>query len=199
MMKKLFCVLLAGAMLAAVTGCSAKTVETTAAETTVAETTTEAASVEETTAAESAEETTASEAGENAGTLGETLRLDFENRVAENADVSALDLAEGIVSNEVILFAGATMEVEEGLLTGFGNAEITGFEEGVMFGPVISTIPFVGYVFETADAESAEALVAVLTENANPRWNVCTEAEETVIGTAGDKVFFVMCPKSLDE
>lgn len=199
MMKKLFCVLLAGAMFATITGCGAKTVETTAAETTVAETTTEAASVEETTAAESADETTTSEAGENAGTLGETLRLDFENRVAENADASAIDLAEGIVSNEVILFAGATMEVEEGLLTGFGNAEITGFEEGVMFGPVISTIPFVGYVFETADEESAEALVAVLTENANPRWNVCTEAEETVIGTAGDKVFFVMCPKSLDE
>lgn len=204
MMKKLFGALLAGAMFATITGCGAKTTETTAAETTVAETTVEETTAEEATVEETTEESTeeatdAAEVGENAGTLGETLLLDFENRTAENADVTAMDLAEGIISNEVILFGGATMEVEEGLLTGFGNAEITGFEEGVMFGPVISTIPFVGYVFDTEDAESAEALVAVLTENANPRWNVCTEAEETVVGTAGDKVFFLMCPKSLEE
>lgn len=198
MKKKLFCVLLAGAMFAAITGCSAKTTETTAA-TTEAETTVSETTAEETAEAGSEEETTAEEAGESAGTLGEILRLDFENRVAENADATALDLAEGIVSNEKILFGGATMEVEEGLLTGFGNAEITGFEEGVMFGPVISTIPFIGYVFEVADEASAESLVALLSENANQRWNVCTEAEETVIGTAGDKVFFVMCPKSLEE
>ncbi|MBQ7796537.1 MAG: hypothetical protein IJ374_08280 [Lachnospiraceae bacterium] len=179
-MKKLVCLLLAGAMFASITGCGAGTAkETTAAETTTMEETTEARKEPE--------------------TLGEALLYDFEDRVAENADATAQELAEGILTNELLLFQGGAMPVEEGFLTGFDNVEVTGFEEGVMFAPMIGTIPFVGYVFDTADAESAEALVTVLTENANPRWNICTEAEETISGTVEDKVFFVMCPKSLEE
>ena len=178
-MRKLLCVLLAGAMLASVTGCGAKTTETKPAETTTVEETTEARKEPE--------------------TLGEALLFDFEDRVAENAEATAQELAEGILTNELILFQGGAMPVEEGFLMGFDNAEIKGFEEAVMFAPMIGTIPFVGYVFDMPDADSAEALVEVLTENANPRWNICTEAEETVSGTAEDKVFFVMCPKSLEE
>ena len=86
----------------------------------------------------------------------------------------------------------------EGWLNGFDAESITGFSECAMFAPMIGTIPFVGYVFDMPDAESAEALIDVLTENADPRWNICTEAEETVTGTAEDKVFFVMCPKSME-
>ena len=178
-MRKLFCVLLAGAMFASITACGAKTTETTPAETTTVVETTEARKEPE--------------------TLGEALLFDFEDRVAENAEATAQELAEGILTNELILFQGGAMPVEEGYLTGFDNVEVKGFEEGVMFAPMIGTIPFVGYVFDTADAESAEALVEVLTENANPRWNICTEAEETISGTVEDKVFFVMCPKSLEE
>ena len=37
-----------------------------------------------------------------------------------------------------------------------------------------------------------------LTDNANPRWNICVEADQTVVGTKGDKVFFLMCPASYD-
>ena len=176
-MKKFLCVLLAGAMLASITACGAKTAETKPAETTEATT----------------------EARKEPETLGEALLFDFQDRVAENAEATAQELADGILSNEMILFSGASMPVEEGFLMGFDNVEVKGFEEGVMFAPMIGSIPFVGYVFDTADAESAEALVTVLTENANPRWNICVEAEETVSGTAEDKVFFVMCPKSLEE
>ena len=177
MMKKFLCVLLAGAMLASITACGAKTAETKPAETTEATT----------------------EARKEPETLGEALLFDFQDRVAENAEATAQELADGILSNEMILFSGASMPVEEGFLMGFDNVEVKGFEEGVMFAPMIGSIPFVGYVFDTADAESAEALVTVLTESANPRWNICVEAEETVSGTVEDKVFFVMCPKSLEE
>ena len=177
-MKKIFCVLLAGAMFASITGCGAKTTETTPAETTTEATT---------------------EARKEPETLGEVLLFDFEDRVAENAEATAQELAEAIITNEAILFSGGAMPVEEGYLMGFGEAEIKGFEEAVMFAPMIGTIPFVGYVFDMPDAESADALVEVLEENADPRWNICTEAEETVVGTAEDKVFFVMCPKSLEE
>ena len=150
----------------------------------------------ETTPAETTVEETTRKAPE---TLGEALLYDFEDRVEENAEATAQELAEGIITNELILFQGGAMPVEEGYMMGFGEAEITGFEEAVMFAPMIGTIPFVGYVFDMPDAESAEALVKVLTENADPRWNICTEAEETVVGTAEDKVFFVMCPKSLEQ
>ena len=175
-MKKLLSVVLAGAMMASLTACGGGAAQTTPAETTVEETTRKAPE-----------------------TLGETLLFDFEDRVAENSEATAQELAEGILTNEAILFSGDAMPVEEGLLMGFGEAEITGFEEAVMFAPMIGTIPFVGYVFDMPDAESAEALIDVLTENADPRWNICTEAEETVTGTAEDKVFFVMCPKSLEQ
>lgn len=201
-MKKLFGLVLTGAMVVSLAACGGgnaketsavetSTIEVTESETTAAEETSEA---EEASGAE-----TSAEAVADAGTLGETLLHDFEVRVGENSEATALELAEGIIANEKILFSGGAVSVEEGLLTGFGNTEITGFEEGAMFAPMIGTIPFVGYVFDMEDAAGAEALVEVLTEHANPRWNICTEAEETVVGTVEDKVFFVMCPKSLEE
>ena len=38
-----------------------------------------------------------------------------------------------------------------------------------------------------------------LTDNADPRWNVCVEAEETVVENADNMVFFVMCPAQFEE
>lgn len=187
-MKKLFGLALAGAVAVSITACGSGAAETTAAETTAAETT----------AAESTE-TETSESVNEAATLGEALLYDFETRAAENAEATAQEIAEGLLANEQILFSGAVVSVEEGMLAGFGETEITGFEEGAMFAPMISTIPFVGYVFDMENADAAEELAEVLTENADPRWNICTEAEETVVGTAEDKVFFVMCPESLEE
>lgn len=82
---------------------------------------------------------------------------------------------------------------------GFGNDEITGFAEGVMFAPVIGTIPFVGYLFRLDAGTDGDAFVQTLKDQANPRWNICTEADETVVRREGDVVFFVMCPQSMDE
>lgn len=81
------------------------------------------------------------------------------------------------------------IEVEPGYLNGFDD-EIKGFDEGVMFSPMIGSIPFVGYVFKTSDPASLEAL---LKSKANLRWNICTEADEMVSATKGDLVFFMMC------
>jgi hypothetical protein len=68
-----------------------------------------------------------------------------------------------------------------------------------MFAPMIGSIPFVGYVFTLSDDADVESFVTLLSENADPNWNICTEADETVIESAGNKVFFVMCPTSLEE
>ena len=133
--------------------------------------------------------------GGNAGTVGETLLEDFKN---DNAG-TAQEIAERLISNEIIEFAGTTMPVEPGLVAGFDNAEITGFEEGVMFAPMMGTIPFVGYIFTLEEGADVEAFKSTLEENANLRWNICTEAEELTVDSEGNKVFFLMSPKSFEE
>ena len=140
-----------------------------------------------------------SSANEEPKTVGQTLLADFKAKVEENAEVTAQELADGLITNEIIPFMGASMPVEQGLLMGFGNAEINGFEEGVMFAPNIGTIPFIGYVFTLADGTDAEAFVKTLQDNADLRWNICVEAEEMVVESVGNKVFFVMCPSQFEE
>lgn len=131
------------------------------------------------------------------GTIGHALHADFWERITATPEATAQELADGILTNEVIAFMGATMPVEEGWLAGFGS-DITGFKEGVMFAPMIGTIPFVGYIFTLEDGADVDAFVATLETNADPRWNICTEAEQTVIDKSGNTVFFLMCPKQLD-
>ncbi|MCI7066444.1 MAG: hypothetical protein SOY46_07380 [Butyrivibrio crossotus] len=62
---------------------------------------------------------------------------------------------------------------------------------GYEIAPVIGSIPYVSYIFETDDAE---ALAAQLKKSANPRWNICTEANEPVIKVKDNYVFLTMCP-----
>ncbi|MBE7011901.1 MAG: hypothetical protein E7415_04425 [Ruminococcaceae bacterium] len=83
-------------------------------------------------------------------------------------------------------------------LPGFDEAEIKGYKSGVAFMPMIGSIPFVGYVFDLDGTVSASDFVSKLKSNANLRWLICAEAEEMVTGSEGNKVFFVMCPKSLE-
>lgn len=132
-------------------------------------------------------------------TAGQTLLGVFMEASNANADATAQELADTVLADPSIQFSGVTMEVEPGLLSGFGNAEITGFDEGVMFGPMIGSIPFVGYVFVVPEGEDVDAFMNTLKENADPRWNICTEADETVVESSGQKVFFLMCPSSFAE
>jgi len=132
------------------------------------------------------------------GTLGQTLAKDFKDRVTADSTLSAQAIADEIIKNPAIQFGPAVMPVEEGNLTGFDNAEIKGFKEGVMFAPMIGTIPFVGYVFVLEDGADVEGFKTTLSDNANMRWNICTEAEEKVVENVGNTVFFLMCPKSLE-
>ena len=128
-------------------------------------------------------------------TVGKVLLQDFKS----NPDGTVLEVAERIITSESIPFMGGAMEVEPGLLTGFDNAEITGFKEGAMFSPMIGTIPFVGYIFEVEDGTDVDAFMETLKDNANLSWNICTEAEELTLGREGNKVFFLMSPMSFEE
>lgn len=131
-------------------------------------------------------------------TLGNTLLADFKAKA--NAGMSAEEIANGLLTNPAILFSGVTNPVAPGdYLPGFNDAEIKGFKSGVAFMPMIGSIPFVGYVFELDGSVGASSFISSLKSNANLRWLVCAEAEEMVAGSANDKVFFVMCPKSLEQ
>lgn len=132
-------------------------------------------------------------------TVALTLKVEFHKQLQEKPDATAQEIADAIMANPIIQFSPATMPVEPGLLSGFDNAEITGFESGVMFAPAMGTIPFVGYIFELADGTDVEAFKTTLTDNANLRWNICTEAEEMMVDNIDNTVFFIMAPKSMEQ
>ena len=176
-MKKLFSILIAATLLLSLCACGSSAPAAT--EPPVQETPTPPAAP------------SASPPGES---MGQALLKDFSDRVNAEPELGAEELAKALLENPVIEFAGDALPVEPGLLTGFGNAEITGFAQGAMFAPMISTIPFVGYVFVLDEGADAEAFVQTLKDNADPRWNICTEADETIAEHVGNTVFFVMCP-----
>ena len=133
------------------------------------------------------------------GTVGQVLKDDFLTQVDANADATAQELADALIANPIIPFAGATMPVEEGLLNGFGNTEVTGFSEGVMFAPMIGSIPFVGYVVTLEEGADAEAFMQSLKDSADLNWNICTAADEMTVEQSGNKVFFLMSPLNFSE
>ncbi len=128
-------------------------------------------------------------------TVGETLLNEFK----ANPEGTAQEIAERIIGNEIIPFMGGATPIEPGLLSGFDNVEITGFKEGCMFGPMMGTIPFVGYIFVLEDGADVDAFVTTLKDNANLRWNICTEAEELTVESEDNTVFFLMSPKKFEE
>ena len=79
-------------------------------------------------------------------------------------------------------------------LTGF-NEKIQGYKKAYMIAPTISTIPFIAYIFES---DKPNELANTLKEQANLRWNICTEADEMKISVVDNYVFFVMSPNNFD-
>lgn len=126
----------------------------------------------------------------------QTLLNVFYDELASNPTATAEELANKVIAHESIQFMPMVAPMEEGYLTGFDN-EIKGFEEAVSFAPGIGTIPFVGYIFTLADGVDVDAFKTTLKNEANLRWNICTEAEEMVCENVGNTVFFLMCPMSL--
>ncbi len=127
---------------------------------------------------------------ETSGTMGTALLNDFIAQLEADSSLSSMDIATALTESPNFVYAGATMEVEPGYLMGF-TEEISGFDDGVMFAPMIGSVPFVGYVFTVSN--DPEGFLATLNSCNDPRWNICTEADETVSTIYGDKVCFIMC------
>lgn len=117
---------------------------------------------------------------------------ELANAEGATAEGVATKLSENSVFGEIAM---GTMDVSEGLLNGF-DGEVKGFSKGTMFSPMIGSMPFVGYVFET---DNADALIDTLKAQHNLGWNICTQADAFVTGKAGNLVFIVMAPNSFDQ
>ena len=190
-MKKLLVTVLTTVLVASMVACGSKNDVVTETTETI---TTETVETETTEMVES-EVTTEAEATD--GTAGQILLAAFREMMAANPEMTAQEAADALIANEIIQFMGGTMPVEEGLLGGFDNAEITGFEEATAFMPMMGSIPFVGYIFDMPEDADLEAFMTTLKDNANMRWQICVEAEEMVVEAIDDKVFFLMCKKDL--
>ena len=141
----------------------------------------------------------------DATTVGGIHWAAFEAALAENADATVEDLAGALLFHEVDgaplnQFMGGTMPIEVGAeyFPGFDNFAITGYKACANFMPMMGSIAYVGYVFELEDGADAQAFINTLTENCNPRWQICVTADQTVAGAIGNKVLFLMCPASYE-
>lgn len=135
--------------------------------------------------------------GSTEGTMAQVLLEDFRTRAQAGETGDLQTLGDSLLSNPVIQFSSAATMVETGYLQGFSK-EIDGFREGVMFGPMMGSIAFVGYVFRLEDGADVDAFVKKLKDNADPRWQICVEANEAVVDVYENTVFFVMCPMEYD-
>lgn len=147
------------------------------------------------------------------GSVGHTVWTAFDAAYTANPEMDMAELLNGIFYNEeteetlLPIFPSAMplerewLTDEEGnlYLSGFNGAFTAEFVSATQFAPMIGVIPFMGYVFELAEDADVAAFIQYLKDNANLRWNVCTAADDMVIGTKGNLVFFLMCPATFEE
>jgi len=132
-------------------------------------------------------------------TLGAAQWANFQQAVTVNQDATAEELATALAESTADLFFGTASPIEKDaeFFAGFDNYQITGYKAAAVYMPMIGSIPFVGYVFELEDGVDPATFLKNLTDNCNPKWNICVKAEQTVAGAIGNRAFFLMCPKSL--
>lgn len=205
--RKVIVLMLATSLVLSLTACGGKKteVEVPVTEELVTETTEEATEVvdsteinstesneENTEVVEATEETEVNDAPTD--TVASKLYELFETEIETTDDIN--EVANKIIKDECFKEVSmTTMEVEPGYLNGFEN-EIKTFNNGVVFTPMIGTIPFVGYIFET---DNTELLIDEIEANASLNWNICTTADEMLVKAHNNYVFFVMSPYSFGE
>ena len=188
-MKKILTLLLALTILLSCAACaSEKPAPTTEAPTTEAPTTEATTTETPTTEAPTTEAPTT----EATTTDGDTMGQKYVAAFNESTSTDVLEVANELVEKGISEASLVVTEMEPGWFPGF-DEDITGFTKAASFAPMIGTIPFAGYVFEV---ENPEEFLNTISAVANPRWNICTEADETVTAIRGNLVLFLMCRNS---
>lgn len=131
---------------------------------------------------------------QEANTVGTKLAKLFDETVEKTTDLE--EIANTINESDIIVPMTMVMEVnKDDYVEGF-NTEITDFKKAYSVKTMISSIPFVVYIFEVENPEDFEQ---TLKDNYNLRWNICVEAEEMVTSKKDNIIFFVMSPTSFSE
>ena len=126
-------------------------------------------------------------------TIASQLVTEFKKEIAKSKDIK--EVADKISESNIIVPTTVVTEItEDDYLAGF-NEEIKGFKKAVSIAPMIGTIPFVAYIFEV---DNPEEFTSNLKEQANLRWNICTEADEMQTTIVDNYVFFVMSPSNFE-
>ena len=123
-------------------------------------------------------------------TVAEILCTEFQNVTSERDPLSIMG---ALSENDVISFSPVVSEVSEGYLPGFDN-DIVGFSKAATLMPMIGSIPFAAYCFET---ENASDLKKLLEDSVKLDWNICTVADEYQIEVSDNLVFMVLSPFEL--
>lgn len=131
--------------------------------------------------------------------IGSIIKADFREICQADDSLSAEEIAAKLCENPALVVGPVAMPIEAGLLNGLGNTEINGFKEGALFAPMIGSIPFIGYVFVLDEGADINSFMMTLQDSADPRWNICTQADEVIIDNVDNTVLFVMCPTSFEE
>lgn len=130
----------------------------------------------------------------NDNTLAVNLVQEFKKEITETKDIKKV--AKKLAKSN---FDMPDLEVSNvskaDYLTGF-NEKIQGYKKAYVIVPTISTIPFIAYIFES---DKPNELANTLKEQANLRWNICTEADEMQVAVVDNYVFFVMSPNNFDD
>ncbi len=126
--------------------------------------------------------------------IAQVLAKQFEDEIKKSQNLD--DVANAIAKNEILeIKLDVAKMSKDDYISGF-KTEIKDFKGAVVIRPIISSIPFIAYIFET---ENASEFAKDLKENADLRWNICTTADDLEVSTIDNYVFIVMAPKSFDE
>lgn len=128
-------------------------------------------------------------------TIGQRLADDFKNLLNLDNMMGARAMVDELLKGDYVSFETTTTEVQPGKLKGFGDAEITGFKEGVMVTSSKADDPFIAYIFTLDEDTDAEQFMSTLKAKADVAWNTKVKADEMLTEGMGKKVLFVMHAK----
>ncbi len=185
-MKKILALILSAIMLLSLVSCASDDADTTAQDKeTEAATESTAPEKEEAPKSDVPLETIAKALADKYAEYG-NLRAVYDEMMAEMEEEYKVSYEE-YISNMIV-----TMPIEDtSFLTGL-NAVPEGIKEAYLYQPGMMGVAYIGYIFRLNEGTDVDAFKASLTEQANPRWNICTSANTTICENYGDTVFFSM-------
>ena len=122
------------------------------------------------------------------------MRQTYDEYMAELEEADQIPFEE-FISYQISV---APVEADTEYMMGFDTMP-TGYSEAYCYQPMMMGQAFIGYIFRVAEGTDMDAFKKSLTDNCNPRWNICTMANTTICENYGELVYFTMLVVADDE